>query len=115
MTVRLLPQAGSGIRHQGSAIEPDCESGERETGTAYLRARARVARIPGFDPVLDAVRGWVRDQRVERREPVTTVYHLIPRSAAAAYRSAVERAAASAGIRLVVSGPFPPYAFSTPL
>jgi hypothetical protein len=37
---------------------------------------------------------------------------LVPRSAVAAYRAAVERAAAERGLRIVISGPWPPYAFA---
>jgi hypothetical protein len=43
---------------------------------------------------------------------VATVNHLIPRGSASAYRAAVESAGARTGVRLVVSGPHPPYAFA---
>jgi hypothetical protein len=53
----------------------------------------------------------VRDERIEKRERVATVYHLVPRASAASYRRAIERAAADASLTLVVSGPWPAYAF----
>ncbi len=89
-----------------------------ESGAGYLRARAAAAQrervIPGFDPVRAAVRRWVRDERVEKRGQIASVYHLVPRAQAQRYRAAVEHAARDAGLRVMVSGPFPPYAFSSP-
>jgi hypothetical protein len=138
MTVRVLPETGTrgsglGTRllhvrtNVGSAEvlateiasaspEPRAPSPER-SGRAYLQSRAAEAArerdIPGFDPVRLAVRRWVRDERVEKRLTVATVYHLIPRASVPAYRRAVRSAAAAAGVRVVVSGPFPPYAFAS--
>ncbi len=84
------------------------------SGAEFLRRRAAEARYaPGFEPIRHAVRRWVRDERVERHGMVTTVYHLIPRSAVEAYTTALERAAAAARIRLVASGPWAPYAFAS--
>jgi len=45
---------------------------------------------------------------------VGSVYHLVPRASAGVYRRALEAAARDAGLRVVVSGPWPPYAFSSP-
>jgi hypothetical protein len=89
----------------------------RDSGTEYLKARAAAAasahEIAGFAPVRAAVRRWVRDERVERRGTVASVYHLIPRAQTVKYRRALEYAAREAGLRVMVSGPWPPYAFST--
>jgi hypothetical protein len=86
------------------------------TGRDYLRSRARAAAerraVPGFEPVRDAVARWVRDERVEHRAGVSSIYHLIPRASAAAYRHAAQASAASSGITAIVSGPWPPYAFA---
>lgn len=88
-----------------------------ESGSSYLRERAAEAaqarQIPGFDPVRAAVRRWVKDERVERQANVASVYHLIPRGSVDAYRAALDRAARKAGLSLRVSGPWPPYAFTT--
>jgi hypothetical protein len=59
-----------------------------------------------------AVARWVRDERVEHRAGVSSVYHLIPRSSAEAYRHAAQTSAASSGVTAIVSGPWPPYAFA---
>jgi hypothetical protein len=83
------------------------------TGADYLRRRAAANRdVPGFDPVRRAVMRWVRDERVERRAGIVTIYHLVPRAATSRYRIAVERSAAAAGLRCIVTGPWPPYAFT---
>ncbi len=99
------------VRRAGPA-QPTRRSG----GAAYLRGRAaeaaRQRHIPGFDPVRSAVRRWVRDERVEKRDRIATVYHLVPRSAAASYARALRVAAGRAGLHVRVSGPFPPYAFA---
>jgi hypothetical protein len=86
------------------------------SGADYLRARAAAARdkeVVGFAPVRAAVRRWIRDERVEKQGTVASVYHLVPRGQAEKYRRALEQAAQDAGLRLTVSGPWPPYAFST--
>ena len=87
------------------------------SGGDYLRARAREAaaqrRVPGFEPVRAAVARWVRDERVEHRDGVSTIYHLIPRASSARYRQALEDAAAAAALPAVVTGPWPPYAFAS--
>ena len=104
-----------------SPRSPDSERPQRAriSGTAYLQGRAeavaRANEIPGFEPVRDAVRRWVRDERVERRGAIASVYHLIPRTAADGYRRAIGRAAAGGGLRVVVSGPWPAYAFADTL
>jgi hypothetical protein len=86
------------------------------TGHDYLRSRARAAAarraVPGFEPVRTAVARWVRDERVEHRAGVSSVYHLIPRSSVEAYRHAAQTSAASSGVTAIVSGPWPPYAFA---
>jgi hypothetical protein len=111
MTVRI-------VRRQTAAahgVEPDMPL--PLTGRDYLQHRARAASaaqaVPGFEPVSHAVRRWVRDERIEHRGGVSSVYHLVPRSSADAYLLAARRSAAAAGLPAVVSGPWPPYAFAT--
>lgn len=119
MTVRLL--SGSALKTPVSTSNPTMEPASFGTpkpatsGTAYLRALAAEAArsrvVPGFEPLRDAVRRWVRDEQVDKAD-VITVYHLIPRRSAAAYRRALDRAAVAAGMRVVITGPHPPYAFA---
>ena len=115
MTIRVvLGKSGS---DPGDNPSPGSDPGDQSTqGTQYLQRRAitaaRAREIPGFAPIRAAVNRWVKDERVEKRAGVATVNHLIPRSSVGTYRSAVERAAERAGLRVVVTGPFPPYAFA---
>ena len=114
MTVRLIerPARGRGRARAPSApVRP-----RRESGAEYLRARAEAAArdrdVAGFEIVRDAVQRWLRDERVERRGAVVSVYHLIPRTSASRYRRAAAAAAAACGLRVVISGPWPAYAFA---
>jgi hypothetical protein len=120
MTLRLLES------ESGDASSPSQSTVTRRTrlrlgygatqGTQYLRRRiadAAAARaVPAFDPVRPAISRYVKDERVEKRAGVVTINHLVPRAAADRYRSAVERTAADRGVRLIVTGPWPPYAFA---
>jgi hypothetical protein len=85
------------------------------TGRDYLTGKARAAAasrvVPEFAPIRRAVARWIRDERVDRRLGVASIYHLIPRASAAAYQRTAQTAARDAGIHLVLSGPWPPYAF----
>jgi hypothetical protein len=115
MTIRVvLELEGS---DPGDDPSPGSDPSDESTqGTQYLHRRAaaaaRAREVPGFEPIRTAVAPWVKDERVDRRAGVATVHHLIPRSAVSPYRTAVGRAAARAGLRVIVSGPFPPYAFA---
>ena len=114
MTIRVVLGPGS---DPGDDPSPGSDPGDEATqGRQFLKQRARSAararEIPGFDPIRAAAKRWLKDERIEKRSGVATVNHLIPRSSASAYRAAVERAGARAGVRLVVSGPHPPYAFA---
>ena len=110
MTVRVMRRPTVPERR------PESEIPYPLTGQDYLRHRARAAAaartVPGFEPVRNAVRRWVRDERVEHRGGVSSVYHLVPRTSADAYRRAVQRSAVAAGLTVIVSGPWPPYAFA---
>ena len=113
MTVRVVTEPGSGSRGPGSETRHVEASGSR--GTGYLRARARAATLPEFAPIRVALNRWIRGERVEKRGTVATIYHLVPRASAETYRRALEATARATGVRLLVSGPFPPYAFADPL
>jgi hypothetical protein len=109
MTIRVLSRGDA----EGRALAKAEAGGGAVTGRDYLAGKARAGRaVAGFEPVRAAVSRWVRDERVDRRGGVSSVYHLIPRSSTVTYRRAVQAAAASTGLRLIVSGPWPPYAFA---
>jgi hypothetical protein len=107
MTIRF-----ANARPPGAAPNSQAEG---MSGAAYLRARAAARAVPGFEPLRAAVRRWVRDERVENHGRVASVYHLVPRASVDAYRAALVRAADAAGDRVLVTGPYPPYAFATSL
>jgi len=105
MTVRIV---------QGNS-EPDMAHPtgiEKQSGTQYLRSRQRAHAVPAFDPLRARVRRWVRDERMEKGGSVASMYHLIPSGSVDRYRAAIERAAREEGVRMIVSGPWPPYAFA---
>jgi hypothetical protein len=117
MTVRVVPGQGGRGSARSDVGRPFRSASDAIpiTGRDYLKARAREAAatrvVPGFEPVRLAVARWVRDERVEHRAGVSSVYHLIPRSSAEAYRRALQASAAATGLPVIVSGPWPPYAF----
>jgi hypothetical protein len=78
-----------------------------------LRQRAAALRARELDSLRPSIATWIVEERVERRGGFASVYHLVPRKAADAYRAALEQAAAEQGIRLIVSGPWAPYAFAS--
>lgn len=113
MTVRI-------ITAHGRAVVPAARA---PTGTAYLTAR-RTALASGVPPagkrLRRAVRPLVDAERVDpaRGRVRATLHHLIPRGRAAEYRALVERSLATTppgGDQVVVSGPWPPFAFTPEL
>ena len=112
MTVRLVPGD-----HQLPLADQGSSGSDRSSGAAYLRSRARAARrLAMWPPCVElsrVARRWIRAELTEARQGVVSVYHLIPRRAAAPYRRAVE--GASLGVHAQVTGPFAPFAFADPV
>jgi hypothetical protein len=89
-------------------------AGPVKSGREYLRTiAARERDVPGFDAVRKILARWIMEERIERRDNIVSIYHLVPRRSAAVYARRANAAMADAGVRGVVSGPFPPYAFGT--
>jgi hypothetical protein len=120
MTIRIVGSDPDDVRLRGqtpvmsrSGVRPRNKATQ---GTQYLRQRLAVLRtareVAQLTPIRPVIRRLVKEERVERRSGVITIHHLIPRAMAERYRAAVERAAGRSGVRLAVSGPFPPYAFA---
>jgi len=124
MTIRMVAVVSESESGDGLFASQSRDAGrarvrlehEATRGTRYLQQRmaveARARAVPGFEPIRAAVRSLVKEERVERRGEVVTVNHLVPRAAPTRYRAAVERAAEDSGVRLIVTGPWPPYAFA---
>lgn len=85
------------------------------SGRAFLAARTREARIPEADPVRKAVAKLVAAEETgpARGSFCGTVYHLVETKDIARYISAVEAVQRRLPGRYVVSGPMPPFAFTT--
>jgi gas vesicle protein GvpL/GvpF len=85
-------------------------------GTQYLRqkmADAAAARtVPAFDVIRQAIQRYVKDERVEKRDGIVTINHLVAHGSVERYRDAVEGTAEDCGVRLIVTGPGAPYAFA---
>jgi hypothetical protein len=121
MTVRVFAAEGRGIaparRSEAAVGAPDAGPGAR-----YLAGRAQEAGasgVPGLPALLDRLAPLVAAQVVERHDAaplVASVYHLVERGSSARYRDALREAAESSpGLRVVASGPWPPYAFASGL
>jgi hypothetical protein len=80
-------------------------------GARWLRARS--ALPPEIAPLREAVAPVLKDERAEAEHGVISVYHLVARADRRAYRAALARGLrALTGARVVVSGPWPVYAFA---
>jgi hypothetical protein len=102
-------------------VEPAPTRPEPRSGTEYLRARA-ASNTPRLSPIAravsEAVRPLVSAERVDagRGGVQITLNHLIARGRARRYRSSVDVAVgAEAASSVVVSGPWPPFAFAPDL
>ena len=94
-------------------------SGPLRTGSEYLRRRRLGARalVPaGGQRIRRAVKGMVEQERLDpgRGHVLVTLHHLVARGLADEYRSRVRLAFAGPPRReqVVVSGPWPPFAFT---
>jgi len=116
MILRVYSTAPAGAREEPDPAPPSASG----PGAAYLTERARRHRaptdVPGYQPLRDALAPFVTHERLERHDTpplVASAYHLIARGTAAEYTATVERAARGLeGVRVRVSGPWPPYAFA---
>jgi hypothetical protein len=126
MTLRLFaPEGAPGARQPdaaaGDAVDRQAtDAGDTETrpGTSYLtrrsRAYAAAQSAPELEPLREAIAPIVAAERITRHDQgpmILTAYHLIPRRAVATYRRLLKRHAPELPNRVVVSGPWPPYAF----
>ncbi len=96
------------LRVHGARAAPPAAGGP---GTRYLEQRRRAMTLPELDPLRAALANLVRAERVEGHADVASVYHLIDRGGAAAYRRAVESIRLD-GLRVAISGPWPAWSFA---
>lgn len=104
------------LRVYGRAARPPRAARAAGPGTRFMNARLRARQVPEIAAVTASVAPYVRATRVERHDRgplLASVYHLVPRSEARRYRSAVRGAARELeGVRVETTGPWPPYAFA---
>ncbi len=84
-------------------------------GTRWLAARMHAQRVPEIALLSEATRPFVRDTRTERhaRPPlIASVYHLVPKDDVGRWRASVRRSMTKLEVEVVVTGPWPPYAFA---
>jgi hypothetical protein len=111
MTIHLFTESDHRVEERADAVARVRRAGE---GTQYLqRKRAQRVAEEAIPSVIEAAaRRYVKDQQVEHRSGIIRIHHLRPRAMATRYRAAVERAAAAHGMRVIVTGPWPAYAFA---
>ena len=99
------------LRVHGVTAPLNASSG---SGTRYLEERRRARKFPELDPLRAALSKLVRAERVERHsEPglLASVYHLVDKGAAPQYARVAEGVKLE-GLRVLVSGPWPPWSFA---
>ena len=99
MTVRIPASEDPARRVEGKG------NGPSGGGAAYLRMRAGVVRPPALKKLRTGLAHLVRAERFETGRAEARIYHLIDRRDVTEYLGLVKEFA--------VSGPFPPYAFTT--
>ena len=106
------------IRVFGSPDSSRLREGGTTTGTAFLESRrARVQHVPAeVSAIRQALRSLVAGERIEAGEGAlrVTIYHLVSAKRTEAY-ARTSAALDIAPHRLVVSGPWPAFAFAPEL
>jgi hypothetical protein len=119
MTLRVFagPEAPETLPPEPAAVPEDLGPGAR-----FLHARrdaaARARALPEIAPLREALRPFLRAERIERPAETAgrlraTAYDLVTRDEAEAYvRTVAETAPRLAGWRVTATGPWPAYAFA---
>lgn len=104
-----------GRRQMTVRVRGTREPAPRTSGRAFLAARAREARVRGADPIRKAVaRLVVAEQTGPPRGPYAgAVHHLVDERAVPTYIAAVAAVQRLRPGRFVMSGPMPPFAFTS--
>ena len=113
---------------EGTSQHPLTLEPTERPGTNYLMARrdelqralaARNQALAGAEQVRQALdglyRGYVINPPTPGRELLVTLVFLVPRTSTTAFLSAVEAASQPVPGRLLATGPWPPYHFTTPI
>lgn len=110
------------VRIFGAEAFRPAATGPKVTGTAYLSSRRRAARVvvpPAGARIRRAVKPMIARERIDpgRGRVRATLHHLIRRGYATEYKAVVRRSLAEVTTPddVVVSGPWPPFAFTPEL
>ena len=114
MTLRVLGDAAAAGETPRDGVADDTLG----PGARYLAARRaewrRAREAPELAPLRPALGALVRAERVTRHDApplLASVYHLIDRGVAAEYQATVQSADLGS-VRVIATGPWPPYAFA---
>jgi hypothetical protein len=118
MTVRIYQRDENSEREGSTPAEP--ERPDVGPGARYLYARRRASaqetRSAALAALLPALETLVSAERIEAHETaplIASIHHLVERGQGPAYTAAVDMTVATLDrVRVVVGGPWPPYAFA---
>jgi hypothetical protein len=104
------------LRIRGRAAPPAAPPSHAGPGARFMAQRMASRRAPEVDAVTKATKPWVRASRIERadrKDLLATVYHLVSRRDARAYRAALSKSLPLVrDVTVTTTGPWPPYAFA---
>lgn len=114
-----LERVGDAVQYEMIGSWPDAEQGDTATpvsGKEYLKRRQEaMARIDALDSKLKRVAGsTVREWRQRQDRRTHRWFALVPREAREQFIAALKSAGPSEGLRLRLTGPWPPSEFITP-
>jgi hypothetical protein len=101
------------LRVSGKAAKPVAPRGG--PGTRFMAERIARYRIPEIASLTERARPYLRavkEERTATERSFATAYHLVPRSEIRRYRAAIRAALPDLGVRVSLTGPWPPYAFT---
>jgi len=120
----LLEKSGVGIRADASLVPPDISPGPSDSGTAYLAAkrehflgldRAVLDQRLLVDELCAPLSGLFVRRKVESpvlaRSRLLSLYFLVPRVSVESFRQAARSLHPKEAVKLLLSGPWPPYNF----
>ena len=120
----LLEESEAGVKTDASLVPPDTSLGFSNPGTAYLAAkrehfleldRAVLDQRLLADELCVSLSGFFVRRRVESpdltRSRLLSLYFLVPRASLESFRQATRSLRTKESVKLLLSGPWPPYNF----
>ena len=120
----LLGESEAGVKTDAFVVPPDTSLGFSNSGTAYLAAkrehflgldRAVLDQRLLVDELCGSLSGFFVRRRVESpdltRSRLLSLYFLVPRASVESFRQATRNLHPKESVKLLLSGPWPPYNF----